>query len=272
MLRTVYLIALSLIIVAILYFVTKVIEYYKEDSVSILHLVLYSPSEHYQQMYEATREYYKQFPSIRTLYYTFSPTIDSSYEIKDDILYIKGTESYLPGILQKTIKAFSYGLTLGKVDYIIRSNISTVVDMTKLIPLLKEKNVRYGGSFIHNLQWLDPAGGIYDKTYWGTKYASGTCILFSYDTLSKLLEHQDRINEFVIDDVSIGLWVNSIFPDQERTDFISYFRTIDKEDQLDTILKENQTIFYRNRHPNREDDVKQIKKIVNHLVKEVSKK
>jgi hypothetical protein len=133
----------------------------------VLHLVLYSPE--YRDMYESTRSFYAA-QKIPTYYYSFSPNISSEYELKGDQLLIRGTETYLPGILDKTLKALRY-FPLDPYQYVIRSNASTVVDFEPLLEELARNPVDYAGSFAHNLQWLDPANGITDRTYWGRVHA-----------------------------------------------------------------------------------------------------
>ena len=141
----------------------------------IIHLVLYSDDPIYNEMYKITREYYHIFPNITTLYYKYDPTLREDYILKDDILRIKGTETFIPGILEKTIKAFQYVLTNDTyANYVIRSNISTIVNMYYLSAILKLNNINYAGSFVNTLNWLDVQSGITDHRYSGLKYASGT--------------------------------------------------------------------------------------------------
>ena len=78
-------------------------------TLNILHLVLFShDSGLYDVMYHITRKYYHTFENIKTVYYCFDENITDNYSLIDDILYIKGTEGYIPNILDKTIKAFQY--------------------------------------------------------------------------------------------------------------------------------------------------------------------
>ena len=79
-------------------------------SLNILNLVLYSDDIHYTQMYEITRKYYSTFPYVNTIYYKFSSEITDDYLLQGDILLIKGTETLVPGVLDKTIKAFKFCL------------------------------------------------------------------------------------------------------------------------------------------------------------------
>ena len=72
------------------------------NNYDILHLVLYSDEDYYNKMYEITRKYYKKFNNVKTIYYKFSSSIEDNYKLEDDILLIKGNESYIPGVLDKT--------------------------------------------------------------------------------------------------------------------------------------------------------------------------
>lgn len=74
------------------------------NNIKILHLVLYSDDIYYNQMYDITSKYYSKFKNVKTVYYKFS----NQTLLNNDILTIEGTETYLPGILDKTIKAFNY--------------------------------------------------------------------------------------------------------------------------------------------------------------------
>lgn len=62
------------------------------DTIYVLHLVLYSKdlNDIYEDMYQTTRSYYHSFIHVKTVYYTFSSTIEDDYILIDDILYIKG--------------------------------------------------------------------------------------------------------------------------------------------------------------------------------------
>ena len=75
----------------------------------ILHLVLYSKEEYYDKMKELTSNFYKLYnKNVDTYYYYFDENIKDNYELIENNLKIKGKESWIPGILDKTIKAFKY--------------------------------------------------------------------------------------------------------------------------------------------------------------------
>jgi hypothetical protein len=143
----------------------------------ILQLVLFSHSKEYDQMKALSSEFYKK-QNIRTIYYCFSEDIKDEYELNCDILYFKGSESFLPGITDKTVRAFShFESELDQYDYIVRSNSSTIINYHLLIPYLYNHPLDYGAGFIFNLQWLDHGYGITDRSYWGTLYGTGTSIM-----------------------------------------------------------------------------------------------
>ena len=219
----------------------------------IIHLVLYSTNNEYDQMYHLTRKYYTKFSNVTTIYYHFNDIVND-YELNDDILFIKGTETFIPGILDKTIKAFQY-INHHDFDYMIRSNISTIVDFDKLIEYLQHTPIQYGSGL---------------NNRWGHfKYASGTSIIFSKDALTHFLNKKQHLCYNLIDDVSIGLLMNDHLPMIEQHYIVNKFIFIpdvkNDHEQLLSILS-NSYIFYRNRQSNRMIDVQQMEFILQHLL------
>jgi hypothetical protein len=216
-------------------------------------------------MYQITRKYYNSLQNVKTIYYTFSDNITTPYLLREDILYIKGKETYLPGILDKTIKAFIYSykyLDIDSYDYIVRTNISTIVNFNLLRHNLKLNNLDYGGSLKLTLAWLDKASGIVDKRYWGLDYISGTAIIFSNKFFKKMvrdiLYNNKKVNYSVIDDVSIGLFVRDNYPDIKLI-------------SMDNLYTDNKpynrhTVFYRNKNENRDNDIINMNQIVSQLL------
>jgi len=72
----------------------------------------------------------------------------------------------MPGLLDKTIRAMEICLKLFKFDYLIRSNISTVIDIEKFNKeiLAYNSDFKYGGKVLE-LYWLHPEAGIIDHTH-----------------------------------------------------------------------------------------------------------
>ena len=215
----------------------------------ILHLVLYSKSEYYDKMKIITKEFYKNYNiSVDTYYYYFDNTISNDYELVDNDLKIKGVESFIPGILDKTIKAFKYFQNkIDNYNYVIRSNISTVINFDKIIELLSKDNYDYGFYL-----FVRP-------TY---KLASGTSILLSNKTMHFIYNNVEKINYKTIDDTAIGL---IIFKNIKKVKFCNI---IDKVCFNYTNQPIHKYIIFRNKVKyNRFRDINAIKKITSAILR-----
>jgi hypothetical protein len=278
---TVILILLCLVVIFLLLYKSNVLQVINFDTPNmdnyvktinpetypkIIHLVLYSDDPIYNEMYNITRDYYHIFPNITTLYYKYDPTLREDYVLKDDILLIKGTETFIPGVLEKTLTAFHYVLTNhSDANYVIRSNISTIVNMYYLSAILKLNNINYAGSGINKLNWLDVKSGITDYKYKGLHFPSGTSIIIKMKCFKKMMKHINKIDKTIIDDVAIG--AHSKYICDQIISFQKYFYWVPS----DTIHEIDITkyIFYRNKHDdNRMIDIQNMKYIVNKLYKQ----
>lgn len=239
----------------------------KKDRKKILNLVLFSHGDVYDQMKDLSNEFYKKDNDfVDTIYYTYHPDIQQEYslEISNHMLYIRGTESYIPGILRKTIKAFEFVPTLENLkgetyDYIVRTNISTLVDFDKLEQKLKEDKVDYASGLVieHDKDWLDPDNGIDDERYAGIPYPSGTSMIFSRKLFNEMYTKFALIDEEVIDDVSIGKLVKLTLPQYELTDYSDTFF----DGNIINVTGNEDIIFYRNKSNSRNQDLVNMKKI-----------
>jgi hypothetical protein len=251
-------------------------EYYKNNNnnkIRILNLVLYSEGPDYNEMRSLTHSYYKRFKNVDTIYYAFSENIDSDvYDDKTNILYIKGKESYLPGILDKTIKAFYHCKTICEnYDYIIRTNISTVVNFDKLSYELQKRPIDYGGGLSNYISkdYIDEYNGITkgnNKKFENLYYPSGTCMIFSRDLFENMMDMIDQVDYSVVDDVSIGEFVRKYFPNEYREikGYNKYFLFVE---DIEDIKDEKHTnyIFFRNRNNSRKKDVEHIRYLISLL-------
>jgi hypothetical protein len=233
----------------------KKIEHY---GLKILNLVLFSHSKEYDEMYRITREYYRQFSNVTTIYYTFSESLKGSESLRDDILYLHGKESYIPGILDKTMKAFSYGVkAFPSYDYIVRSNISTIVNFSLLQNNLRSNPIQYGGGLL--LPYSINGNDIV--------YASGTSIIVEMALAKELCKKTDKARYDVIDDVAIGALIKEYFPTVTPVS-IGHFELIPDMNGVCNLqhLSLSDTIFYRNRSStDRNIDVQQMKCIIDAL-------
>jgi len=248
-----------------------------KENMKILHLVLFSHDQGgpYDSMHQILSKYYKEFPHVKTIFYCFSPDISSMYELKDDILYIQGNETYVPGILDKTILALDYfkDEIQNNHDFVVRSNISTIVNFNILIPLLEvNPSLEYGGGYINTLAWMDEKGGVKDETWYGTRFGSGTSILLSKWVAQDVINRKDLIRRDIIDDLAIGIFIREhrkdIHPEGLPGNvFIFVPNTEGDKTALETMVEKGNYAFFRNHNGNREIDLEQMKILIDVLQK-----
>jgi hypothetical protein len=215
---------------------------------NILNLILFSnknslaPSfeeEYYSKMIQLQKEYIKSYSgnNITFYFYCYKEDLEEEYIIEDNMIYIKGTESYVPGILEKTMKAFEITKNI-EYDFLLRSNISTVVDYSKLNEILHEipDNVIYAGGSCLIHTWLDHDYGIH-KIY-NIPFILGTSIILKKEGVNKLIENKILLHETIIDDFAFGLFF-SYFGDKPHG-FDIYYR-------YNLHCMTNDIVFYRNR-------------------------
>lgn len=258
-----------LIIILIVFIISIVNKKWGEsftNNISFVNLVLYSNDKEYDKMYELTSKYYSKFSNVKTIYYKFDENIVNDYELRKNILHIKGKETYIPGILDKTIKAFQYIIdNHSHFDYVIRSNISTIVDFHLLTTYLQETPIQFGGGLKNGIRG--------DKNHPDLEnliFASGTSIILSNATLKDLLNKKHHIRNDLIDDVSIGVLMRDHLQNIEQhyipeNRFIFISDENGESSKILDIIKDKSYIFYRNRQPNRKTDIKQMEIIIEYL-------
>ena len=142
------------------------------------------------------KRYMTLYENITCLFLEFHPEKDRV--IEDNTLYIKGSESYHPGLLEKTLAAFEYFADTLEYDYIIRTNLSSLWNFPALL---------------NHLNTL-PKEGVYSGFigYYGKiQYISGSGFILSPDTLKLLVKHK---NDFalpnIMDDIDIGFILEKV--------------------------------------------------------------
>ena len=217
-----------------------------ERKFNILNLILISTEncfyrEYYLKIIELQKEYMKSYKSsnnnITFYFYCYKEDLQEECMIEDDMIYIKGTETYVPGILEKTIKVFEITKNM-EYDFLLRSNISTVIDYSKLNDILYKipDDVIYAGGSCRLLTCIDPDYGIH-KIY-NIPFILGTSIILKREGVHKLINNKNVLSETIIDDVAIGLFFKH-FGDKPYG-FDSYYR-------YNLSCMTNDVIFYRNR-------------------------
>ncbi len=100
----------------------------------LLNLILYSETNpEYVEMKQILESYLNKVNNLQYYFYCYNEELDEEYKIIHNTIYIKGKETFIPGILEKTIKVFEICNKLDlEYDYIVRSNISTVINYPSL--------------------------------------------------------------------------------------------------------------------------------------------
>ena len=229
--------------------------------IKILNLVLYSKDFYYDKMYHITRNFYKKFSdSVETFYYCYSN--NSKYHepyIEGDVLFLFGSETRIPGILKKTIGAMEF-FRERDYDYVVRSNISTIIRFDLLIHKLMASPLDYGAGIVWRLRWIVPEDGLVDDRYIGFLFCSGTSIVFSRHLVTKILENTESLCFDIIDDVALGILIQTKCPEIvpiEIGHLTGHFEEVD----TDTT----NFIFYRFKHPDRDADIQKMERFIAHL-------
>ena len=243
----------------------------------ILNLILYNDKPGYTEMRNILRDYLNKM-KVKYFFYCYNNNIESDYKIDNDMLYIKGEETFVPGILQKTIKAIEICLHF-KFTYIVRTNISTVINFKLLNEHLAKNDINYGGASIYGipLNYRVPKDGIVDDRYSFINFIAGFAIILSRKMAKLVVEKQKDIDYNVIDDVSFAVFfkkhnifpnnynntiLTSVLPNKSCSDYIHFkHNTCDVDDKA---------LFYRNKRSwsDRTEDVKCIKIITDALIKQ----
>jgi hypothetical protein len=178
-------------------------------------LLIYSPSDTYDAMKRIQQSYIHSHAAFDCFFVTAKPDLEQPVKIQGDQIYVKGREGLLQ-ILHKTLAAMDYLLNTlgGKYDFIIRTNVSTILHFNLLDAHLQTlpKKKLYTAGYVNQLRWLDPPSGISTHQYFGLDFASGTSIIMTPDIAKHMLLNADNVNHRIVDDVSIAIYVSNNFP------------------------------------------------------------
>ena len=264
-----FLIFIITINICVSFFLVDVTNVETNKEIKILNLVLYSSSYTFDKMKMITEKFYNKFKNVDTIYYKFSNDLDTDTELRGNVLHIKGDETYIPGILQKTIKAFEYFKNdLNNYDYIVRSNVSTIIRFDVLSDDLKTNPIDYGCSYCFGLEKEPNIHGIHE-IHNNEIFSSGTSIILAANIVRHIIKHTQLIDMNTIDDVSIGKFILENIPNIKMTPILrsslndSGFYIVSHQDSNEKIyefIKNNVLAIFRhnNNGGNREKDINQM--------------
>jgi len=111
--------------------------------INILFLIISSNDNHIYDEFKKLQRLYLSLPidpeySIQHFFVEFKSDMDDNIIMKEnDIIYIKGDESINPGMILKTCKAIEYVYNNCNYDFLIRTNLSTLFNLSNLFEYLR---------------------------------------------------------------------------------------------------------------------------------------
>ena len=189
---------ITIILILILcYFVlfNNISENFQIKEPKIIILIISSGNHNeYKQMHAIWEKYMNTHKNIIAFFIENDESLNQEVVIDKDknTIYCKGTESYVPGILNKTIKSINYCLQNFDFDYIYRTNLSSVLNLDKLYSYLQNNTVDYAGQHM------------------GT-FISGSGIILSKEACKKLIVDKSLIDNMEPDDVALGQTLSKFY-------------------------------------------------------------
>jgi hypothetical protein len=253
----------------------------------ILILSIYSDdTPYYKKMLEIQRKYVHNYENVDYYFLQSNFEHNEPVFIENDMIFVREKENHFT-ILNKSLQAIDTLFNLwGKYyDFIIRTNISTVIHIPKMLELLAP----YKYDLVHTdlklkLEYLyagDLCGIYIDNIKKGIKFALGTAIIISKQLAKQMISRMNDFNHSLPDDVAFGLFVQEYNPnafdnDLKLTSHVFYTHTLNNGWNSTVsdfiyymIQKYNKNppfIFYRNKTNNREEDVNIMNYICNNII------
>jgi len=181
----------------------------------LLVLIIYNEDYYFDQMYLLQKKYLEIMQKkydFKFYFIIYKPieNNDIKFIVEEDnnLLIMNGNETYIPGILRKTILAMDIltkNLKL-QYDFLLRTNISTFINY--------EKVFAYINSMIFDSSLFYYIGGFmtmtWEKVYIGTEYCGGAFILMNKQVILNITKNQEKIDYSIIDDFSIGEYLSRV--------------------------------------------------------------
>jgi hypothetical protein len=237
-------------------------------------LIIYSKNTKYEEMLEIQRTYLNRFKNDDVTFYFTQMNNEqiTDLEIIDDFIFVKGEECFL-NILKKTVTSMKYISEKHNFDFFIRTNISTIINIKNLKEFLVNvpKENYYGSGIYLTLLNLAEPYGVVDNSLFGTTFGQGTCIILSKDIVQDICDNSDKLRYDIIDDLSIGVYLNKAKPDIINNSSVYKPSMFNSELQNFKNISNNY-IIYRNRtlacskNETRNDDVSNMKYITQILL------
>jgi hypothetical protein len=156
---------------------------------------------------------------------------------EDDKLILNIPESWQPGILNKTISAFTIINNSYTYKHIIRTNLSSFFILDNVIRISDE---------LKNTDVYTGVNGLYEPfhegipLHEGIPFISGACMWLSSDNIKYIIDNQSSLDKKLPDDVAIGkLLINTKKGILKRYDLTTDNEIIDKITLFNDIINNN---------------------------------
>jgi hypothetical protein len=175
--------------------------------------------------------------SLEYFFVELTDSIEDDLSHQNDTIYVKGTESIIPGIFIKTTKAYEYINQNYDYEYIIRTNLSSFWNIPRLFHVINDfqPNQFAGGIFLFNF------------------VISGTGIFLSKDSCIQLIERMNQcFHIYEHDDVLITKLIQEKYPIHNLTEN-SWIQLYSNENNVIPQNFDN-VLYFRIKSPNRTYD------------------
>ena len=241
---------------------------------NFLILILYNDTELYRLMLELLIKHYRKYNEKVKFYFIEL----QNFEIENtDILFyndynrliFKGNDSLYPGCMDKTIKGLEFeidNILKGKYDYIIRTNISSIININLLIDRLNLLPIKY--DYMGSIEYLYKYSNIVtDNDLASKNYASGTMIIMSPKFAKLLIDNKQFFNNNIYyDDFVIGVFANKYaLTHNIIMNFTEFKHIVNNKFDPNIILYRNRSNNMNNMN-NRIIDVKNMFIIINEFI------
>lgn len=228
----------------------------KDKSIRILVLIISSPGDAYNRLKANWRICANSHPFIDTYFMEMCEdhpnfnTVNDNFE-EDQTLIFKGTDSIVLGCLHKTIRSLQI-LDLTKYDYIVRTNLSSVVHYDRIYKFLSDNitpsEKYYAGVILHG---AGTTTGLSMKI----SFCSGALFIMSSDVADIVSQINNYENTIMYDDVHIAHHIQTYYSSIGGISLSSLHRL---DNQL--TIDDTKCFHYRFRTINR------IKDTINHRI------
>lgn len=231
----------------------------------ILNLILYSDDVYFDMMKTALSRYLEH-KGIEHYFYSYDENMTEEYVIERNHLRLKGKESLVPGVLDKTLKALKI-FQDHEYDYILRTNVSTIIDFDELYKHLHNAE-DYSGPMHHRMYVGTDPECAYGMTpekhakYCNYSWVSGICVLLSKKAVKMLVSDAEIVmSPEVIDDSALGIYFHERQHLAVRTTLCDWSKVL-----TGALAKTDGVMVYRNKSDNRLTDVCRMRTIMKGLM------